>query len=311
MKSKANRLLALMMAIAIIFSLGACGKKDEDETTTSTDETTIFVDETTAVDETTDVEETTADGETTLEGDTTALGETTTVAPGVTEAGKPTTTAEILAAYTDVMNHAKTAKPAYNKKEFQSLPKKDQNMEGALVGLILPLAENFMTLEKDVKTEENKAGNDMKYFPVVKASKGCLLTNAGAIKSAKCDVLANGNYKITIALKDEKNPEPFKEGQAKATSNTGNMFNPLSRGEIDDVLINDTTVNKVVKNVKYDLKYFDCIAIVEYNPKTKQIVSLDQYMSVFIDIQEGKALLLNLKGNAILYNTMKCWNFKY
>ncbi|HZK39620.1 MAG TPA: hypothetical protein VFD23_05660, partial [Clostridia bacterium] len=253
MKSKVTKLLALVMAIALVFSLGACGKNKDEETTTSADETTVFADETTLQDETTDVEETTADGETTLEGDTTALGETTT-AVAVTEAGKPTTTAQILAAYTDVMNYAKTAKPAYNKKEFQSLPKEDQNMEGRLIGAILPVAETFMTKEKDANVEDNKAGSDMKWFPVAVASKGCLLTNTAAIKSAKCDELANGNYKITIVLKDEKNPEPYKQGQAKASSNTGNMFQPLSRVEIDDTIINDKTVSRVVKNVKYDLR---------------------------------------------------------
>lgn len=310
MKSKATKLLALMMAIAIIFSLGACGKDKDGETTTAAGETTTLADETTALDETTAVDETTADGETTLEGDTTAVGQTTTKA-AVTEAGKPTTTAEILAAYTDVMNYAKTVKPGYNKQEYQSLPKADQKMEGALIGLLLPLAENFMTLKENAEVEDRKAGGDMKWFPVAKASKGCLMTDTAVIKSAKCDELANGNYKITIVLKDEKNPEPYKEGQAKASSNTGNMFQPLSRAEIDDTIINDKTVSKVVKNVKYDLKYFDCTAVLEYNPKTKQIKTLNQNMSVFIDIQDGKALLLNLKGSAILYNTMNCWNFKY
>ncbi len=299
-----------MMAIAIIFSLGACGKDKDEETTTAAGETSTLEGETAVQDQTTATEETTADGEATLEGETTALGETTTEA-AVTEAGKPTTTAEILAAYTDVMNHAKTVKPGYNKQEYQSLPKEDQEMEGGLISLLLPLAENFMTLKDDAEVEDRKVGGDMKWFPVAKASKGCLLTNASVIKSAKCDELSNGNYKITIILKDEKNPEPYKEGQAKATSNTGNMFQPLSRVEIDDTIINDKTVSRVVKNVKYDLRYFDCTAVLEYNPKTKQIVNLGQTMSVFIDIQDGRALLLNLKGTAILYNTMNCWNFKY
>ncbi|NLX93639.1 MAG: hypothetical protein GXZ02_07220 [Clostridiales bacterium] len=307
MKNNMTRLLALMMAIAIIFSLGACGKKDGETTTGG--ETTTLDGETTTNDEATTAEETT-----TVVDETTMVGEITT-AVAVTEAGKPTTPAEILAAYTDVMNYAKTAKPAYNKKEFQSLPGEDQHMEGKVIGAILPVAETFMTKEKDAAVEDNKAGSDMKWFPVAKATKGCLLTDAGAIKSAKCDELANGNYKITIVLKDEKNPEPYKEGQAKASSNTGNMFQPLSRAEIDDTILNDNTVKNLVKNVKYDLRYYNCIAVLEYNPKTKQIVSLDQNMSVFIDIQDGivdlKIVKPTLKGTAILYNTMKCWNFKY
>lgn len=304
MKNNMTRLLALMMAIAIIFSLGACGK-DEDETTTAGEATTVAGEVTTAG------EETTAEETTVVEDETTMVGEITT-AVAVTEAGKPTTPAQILAAYTEVMDYAKTAKPAYNKQEFQALPKEDQHMEGKVIGAILPVAETFMTKEKDAEVEDNKAGSDMRWFPVAKAAKGCLLTDTGAIKSAKCDELANGNYKITIILKDEKNPEPVKDGQAKATSNTGNMFLPLSRDEIDDTIINDKNVKNVVKNVKYDLKYYNCTAVLEYNPQTKQIVTLNQNMSVFIDIQDGKVLgMFSAIGNATLYNTMKCWNFKY
>ncbi|MEI6577871.1 MAG: Ig-like domain-containing protein [Eubacteriales bacterium] len=224
---------------------------------------------------------------------------------------KPTTKAQILAAYTTVMNKAKVAKPAYLKKEFQSLPKADQHMDGWLIKLLLPLANSFMTQEQDVEIETQTKGNDMVWFPVCKASKGCLLTNVSAIKSATCSVLANGNYVITIILNEEHNPEPYKKGQIKATSNTGNMFYPLARADIDDTIVNDSTVNKVVKNVKYDLKYYNCKAILEYNPKTNQVVKLDQYMSVFIDIQDGKVLFSTATGNAILYNTMKAWNFKY
>jgi hypothetical protein len=304
MKKNFTRLLALLMTLAIVFSLAACGN-DEGETTTAAEQTTME-EETTVEGETTTAAETT-----TLEGDTTAVDATTAVGETTTQAGKPTTPAQILAAYTEVMNYAKTAKPAHNRKEFQSLPKEDQNMDGFIIKTLLPIANTFMTQEKDAEVEDQKNGNDMKWFPVAKSSKGCLLTNVSAIKSATCDELANGNYKIVIILKDEHNPEPYMEGDTKATSNTGNMFQPLAKSEIDNTIINDSTVNKVVKDVKYDLKFFNCKAILEYNPKTKQIVTMEQYMSVFIDIQEGRVIGFKATGNAILYNTLKAWNFKY
>jgi hypothetical protein len=302
MKSNLTKVLALLMAIAIVFSLGACGKdkdKGEDETTTAQSPTAATGDTTAA--------DTTAAEQTTAVGDTTAVGETTTLA------GKPEGNAQILAAYTDVMNLAKTAKPAYNKKEFQSLPSEDQHMKGKVIGYLLPQAERFMTKEADANVEDNKAGSDMKWFPVAKADKGCLLTNTSAIKSAKCDVLANGNYLITIILNDEHNPEPYKTGDTKATSNTGNMFQPLAKSEIDNTLQTDSTIKTLITtDVKYDLKYYDCTAVLEYNPQTKQIVSISQNMSVFINITEGKILgLLDATGTAILYNNMKAWNFKY
>ncbi|NLX93640.1 MAG: hypothetical protein GXZ02_07225, partial [Clostridiales bacterium] len=119
MKNKITKLLALMMAIAIVFSLAGCGKDKDEETTTAPGETTTLGDETTTLDETTAVEETTADGETTLEGDTTAVGQTTTAVAANTI---PTTKAEILTAYTDILNQAKkTDKPGFSAIEFQAV----------------------------------------------------------------------------------------------------------------------------------------------------------------------------------------------
>ncbi len=307
MKSKPSKILALLMAMAIVFSLAACGKdKDPVNTTTPTE----------SVSAGTTADETAAESATTvINGTTTAVAGTTSISSGTTAVPVntvPTTKAEILTAYTAVMDKAKTEKPAYKKLEFQALPKDMQHMEGAIIGAILPVGESFMDKEEDAKVEDNAKGSGMGWFPVPKSPKGCLLTNANAIKTAKCEELANGNYIITIVLNDEMNPEPFKEGEAKATSNTGNMFNPLARSEIDDTILNDSTVNKIVKNVSFDLKYYNCTAILEYNPKTSQIVKLEQYMSVLIDIHSGKVLLvLNAIGTAVLNNSMKCWDFSY
>ena len=91
-----------------------------------------------------------------------------------------------------------------------------------------------MTSEKDAKGkkhENNPKGTDMKWFPIYQhPTKGCTLTDVSKIKSAKCEVLSNGNYKITIVLKADINPEPCDPKTGVISKGfTGTMFSPLQR----------------------------------------------------------------------------------
>jgi len=224
---------------------------------------------------------------------------------------KPTTKAQILAAYTTVMDKAKISKPAYKKTEFQTLPTKDQHMQGTVIAKLLPQANRFMTTEDEATVENTAKGSDMKWFPLCKSSKGCLLNDVNAIKTATFVQMANGNYKITIVLKNEDNPEPYKSGNT-APSYVGAIFDPIEKASIDDTLKNDGTVKLLVSNVNYSLTYMNCTAALEYNPKTNRVVKLDQDMSTFINITSGKVIhMFSCIGTAILYNKLKVWDVKY
>lgn len=98
-----------------ILVLAACGKRGENETTTTLQETTLGSDETTSGDGgTTNPDETTSEGET-----TTAVEPENTTEAIVVPAGLPKGNAEILAAYTAVMNKAKIEdKPGFKRAEF-------------------------------------------------------------------------------------------------------------------------------------------------------------------------------------------------
>lgn len=249
--------------------------------------------------------ETTTEEASTMEGDTTQAA---------TEANKvPTTKAEILAAYTAVMNKAKTSKPAYKKIEYQALPSDKINVEKAslIITPLLRLAGKFMTTEEKARKEPSvyQKGNDMNSFPIKDSTKGCLLTDDNAIKSAKCDVLANGNYKITIVLKDEKNPEHYRSGQAKASSNTGNMFAPLSKSDVDPEL-ESGLVKATVTDAKYDMYYYNCTATLEYNPITQSIVTLDMVTYTRL-VMEGKVIRISAKGEGVLEMYLSAYDFKY
>ena len=235
-----------------------------------------------------------------------------------TPAAPSKTAAEVLQIYTDVMNKAKTDKPAYTKVEYQQLPS-DANSrvisEGSgLVGTLLNLVDTLgiMTSKEtaEASPEVKEAGSDMKWFPVCKENKGCYLTDASKIDSY--DYKENGDIAtITIVLKEEQNPEPMNEYDETYISDTGAMFSPLSKKDIDETL-NGGTVQAVIKNVQYNLTYHDCTAILEYNTKTNEIVSITQYMNVAI---QGSGKILGVKQITIdrqeLINTMICKDFTY
>ena len=225
--------------------------------------------------------------------------------------------AEVLKAYTVVMDKAKSEKPGFTKLEYQTLPSGPNERvvsEGAnLVGTLLNLVDSLgiMTTEDKAQPEVQAKGDDTKWFPVYQGQKGCYLTDANAIQDYSYEELSNGNVKITIVLKAEQNPEPISNGMSVPPSNTGCMFSPLAKKDIDNT-INGGAVQAVVKNVNYSLNYHDCKAILEYNPKNNQIVKLEQYMNVAIS---GGGKIFGLKQITIdkqeLYNTLIITDFKY
>ncbi len=262
-------------------------------------------------------------------GDNTATtapagGNTATTAPagnnGGASATQTKTDAEVLKIYTDLMNKAKADKPGYQKVEYQELPddaNSRQISKGAgLVGVLLTLVTDTLDLlttkeEAEASPEIVEKGSDMRWFPVYKCEKGCYLTDVNAIESTKYEDLGNGKARITIELKDESNPEPMAEGASSSPSNTGAMFSPLSKADIDNT-INGGAVQAVIKNVTYNLVYHDCKAVVEYDTNTNQIIKLEQYMNVAIQ-GGGKLVLLGeiQIDKQELLNTMIITDFKY
>lgn len=227
---------------------------------------------------------------------------------------------EVLEIYTTLMNKAKKDKPGYQKVEYQELPGDAANRQiskGAnFVDTLLNLVTNTLDLlttkeEAEASPEIVEKGSDMRWFPVYKCEKGCYLTDVNAIESTKYEDLGNGKARITIELKDENNPEPMAEGASTSPSNTGAMFSPLSKADIDNT-INGGVVQAVIKNVTYNLTYHDCKAVVEYDTKTNEIIKLEQYMNVAI---QGGGKIFGVSEIVIdkqeLFNTMVITDFKY
>lgn len=209
---------------------------------------------------------------------------------------------EILAKYTEVMNKLKTDVATYEKKEFQQLA--DDYDLGTVGNLVLPIAQNIMTSEEDAELQQR---DDAEQIPIIKNSKGCLLTDVSAIKSATMTE-DGGKTTIVIVLNDESGaPAPTPEGTDSPVSNIGAMFNPLSKEGIDDIV---SQFSGVLTVQSLDLTYKDCTATLVFNTDTLQVESLEQIMNVYITV-DAKVTLLTVSGYATLINTMRINNITY
>lgn len=218
----------------------------------------------------------------------------------------------ILAKYTQLMNDAKAAKPGFSKVEWQSIPEDKAQFEGKVFGSILPLASKFFKDEATAKSKPEIAnkGESMEWFPIYHNEKGCMLTDASAIENATCTQLPDGNVKIVIELKDEFNSEPPKDAPV-CDSYVGSMFTPIEMAEVRSILQTDPAVSTIVKDIDFELTYYDCVAELTYNPTTNQIIELDQFMHLDINIKNGTLLFMSAKGRAVLDNYMYISDFKY
>lgn len=215
-------------------------------------------------------------------------------------AGDAASTQEILDTYTQVMDKFKAEVATYEKKEFQKLA--DDYDLGTIGNMVLPIAEGLMTSEEKAEIQQR---DDPEQIPVIRNTKGCLLTDISAIKSAT-KTEEGGKTTIVIVLNDEDNPEPTPEN-GTPVSKTGAMFNPLSKTDVDNIVAKFSSVADI-KN--FNLCYKDCTATLVYDTETQKVESLNQIMNVYITV-DAKVVLLSLSGYATLINNMTINNVQY
>lgn len=300
-----KKVLVLLAAVTLLLGFTACGKQTKVDITETTAETAAPSEATQAT-----TAETASSAELTMTQVVTQIEETSIAAESTASPTStvPTTTQEILDAYTDVMTYAKTVHAGFTRVMYQSLPKEKRNFSN---NTVLNIASNFMTTKEKAEKKPSvyPKGNDGEFFPVYGNKKGCLLTDVNAIQSAECKRLSNGNYQIKIVLKPEINPEPTPFGAAKAPSYHGAMFGPASKSVIDDAM-NSKIVTSITKSATYSLKYFDSFSLLEYNPNTKRIQSLYQHCNVLISA-DAELIFGDFKGNCVLLNDNHFSDFKY
>ena len=146
MNKNLKRIAALLLAIAMIASFAACKKDKDNNDTTAAGDVAINGDAI-ADDLLPEASSKAASDDTAVETEIVTDKEGHTVietkAPADNSAkpsnGKPESYAEILAAYRDVLNLAKSSKVGYEKSEWQTLPKDKRNLTALLSTRLFPL----------------------------------------------------------------------------------------------------------------------------------------------------------------------------
>ncbi len=247
-----KKILAVLLALAMLLGFAACGGNNEDTTTTTAEDIFAEVDDTTVADEATTVadeattiadeattvadEATTVAGETTTaaaEEATTAAGETTaaatTAATTKAASAMPQGTEAIVAYFNTAINNAKT-----NSKSIHSNYMKHA-VAGEITGIPSALDSIGQSLIKDNMGEDESkknvtwttAADKNAYFPVENETWASKLT-AADVKSATITE-SNGKYTITITTKDDPRSEGYKHGSGHAPK----AFNVVLPGIID------------------------------------------------------------------------------
>lgn len=208
--------------------------------------------------------------------------------------------ATILAKYTEVMDNLKANVATYDKKEFQKMD--DDYDLGTIGSLVMPIANSLMTSEEDAELQHR---DDYQQIPVVKNTKGCLLTDASAIKEATMTE-EGGKTTIYMVLNDELDSLPAEENATSCSSTIGCVFNPLSKSSIDNIV---SKFEGIATINKFTLTYTNCNLTLVFDTETGKVESLHQNMNVRIDVDAK--VLISISGYATIVNNMYINNIQY
>lgn len=221
----------------------------------------------------------------------------------IQEGVMPATTVDIINFYTAGVKAIKNDGAAgYTKKEWQNVDA--VNIGSATVNeAVTGVLGNFMTVEADAAEQVNEKGSDdaKNRFP------DWTLTDINMVAGAECKDNGDGNYKITIIMKDEDTPK-------KSGSVLGQVTNSLLYWEdIDETLSSDGAVTAILNdysNIHVIYRNYTISAVMTPDGK---FVSLDHTADVDIEIGNATILFLfkieNKSGH--MWNYCKYYNFQY
>ncbi|MBQ3150313.1 MAG: hypothetical protein IJB86_03605 [Clostridia bacterium] len=195
MKSKAFRILSLVLALVMVASFAACGGNKEGETTTEPAvETTVPAADVETTLPAEDAQTTAADAtEVATEAATEeATEEATTEAALPSEA--PTETADILKLYNDATAKVASAKPQFTKKRESVANTYDA---GVALKAFKGLVYQFMGIGSENIFTETIAKNGDNYTKHFLASK----LTAADVTSAACTADDKGNFTVNLSIK--------------------------------------------------------------------------------------------------------------
>lgn len=309
-----KKILAMLLALALVLSFAACDGKTEEETTTLEDTSiTDVTDESTEATEpedTTDETESTEGTEATEVTQVTEVTETTTAKVSDPSTEKPSETeketpkmpkdkAAIVKQFNDSVNSVKKTAKSGTRKYSKITINGTLTLPSAVNGIlkILGGADKFVggQLEKNSKmTPETFSGAELnRVYPVENESYASKLT-AADVKSATC-VEKDGKWIITIETISDSKTDNVQHGQGHAPK----AFN----------VILPATVNDNIPGVAESLiglstmEYPSCKAIVTIDPETGNVITAEYILNWTINFDKVGAILP--------FTTHDFWEIKY
>ncbi len=294
-----KKILALMLAFAMLFAFAACGGNTEEETTTTTAAEEITE---APVEDATEapVEDAT---EAPAEDATEAPVEDTTVEESTAPAKAPESTEEIVAYYNNAVNAAYAAKVGFSKERYTD---NEELNAGFLLNTFGDLVYSFMGIGAENKyTMEVKKGKWESDVPHHYLRKSTLSTSD--ITRATCTE-NGGKYTITMNVKG---------GTSKASKSESWTKAPIDKcgicvGDLDKSYFDHKTapviyaaVGQVVSGAVIEESYDNATVVAVIDAATGHLVSLtvEFDINVVIDVTGGG----NATGTAHIFYK----NFKY
>ena len=246
-------------------------------------------------------------------GDSTATtapagGNTATTAPagdntGATQAPAATSKidAEALAMFQKAATEINsTGAAGYTKKSWQSIDAFVLDGAESLSGTLKGLIENFMTKEADAEDKISDKGSEdaMRRLP----GSNCSQDKIESVTKTE----ANGNYIITIVMKDEVNP-------TKAATDGLNVMSRdlLYMEDVEDTVKNDATVSKIVKSLDEGTINYKAYTITAEMTKDGKFVNITHKCSADLVAKVSVPIFGQIGGNGTLTFNVKYWDFKY
>ena len=207
-------------------------------------------------------------------------------------------TAKCFNFYKDACNKIKTTGAAgHTRKEWQEL--KSLNL-GAASSLLEGVLKGFMTSEADAKEAVSEKGSDDAKNRMCPCD-----CDMCFVASATKENLANGNYKITIVMKDENTPKKGSKGIASMS--TGILY----MEDVSDTVVNDATVSKIVKSLDKGELYYQAYTIVAEMTKDGKFVDINHFAICQLSATATVKLVGQISGDGTLDFHSHWYNFKY
>ena len=240
--------------------------------------------------------------------DSAATADTTPAAAPADTGALPTDNAGILTLYTKLVDEMKAAKPAYKKVEYQTLPEEHRNL-GTVANAVMGIAEGMITSKEKAEADPSihNQGDDPNNIPIKDNAKGCLLTDAGKIKTASCKDNGDGTATLVITLVDEDNPKPVDAGATSSQYHTSAMFFPMDQAGIDNIV---EKFKAVVTMNSLTLTYTECTVTCVFDTASQKVKTLTYVEPVDIKV-DGKAVFIPINGSARLVDTMEITGIAY